>query len=61
MMREQGSSGYPSMYEDVVRRRKTEVDFMLGPYLAAAETLGIEAPALRTAYQIIKTIDRFLE
>jgi len=61
MMREQGSSGYPSMYEDVMRRRKTEVDFMLGPYFAAAQTLGIEAPTLRTAYQIIKTIDRFLE
>lgn len=61
MMRERASSAYPSMYEDVMRRRKTEVDFMLGPYLAAAAKLGIEAPTLRTAYQIIKTIDRFLD
>lgn len=61
VMREQARKGHPSMYNDVLRRRKTEVDFMLGPYLAAAKALGIEVPTLRTAYQIIKTIDRFLE
>ncbi|KDE96997.1 ketopantoate reductase [Mycolicibacterium aromaticivorans JS19b1 = JCM 16368] len=59
-MREQGNSGHPSMYEDVLRRRKTEVDFMLKPYLAAAEELALDVPTLRVAYQIIKTIDRFL-
>lgn len=61
MLCEQGRTGHPSMYEDVLRRRKTEVDFMLAPYLAAAEERGIEVPVLRTAYQIIKTIDGFLE
>lgn len=59
-MREQVSSGHPSMYEDVLRRRRTEVDFMLAPYLAAADRLAVEVPTLRVAYQIIKTIDRFL-
>jgi 2-dehydropantoate 2-reductase len=59
-MRQQGTSGHPSMYEDVLRRRKTEVDFMLAPYLAAAEELAVDVPTLRVAYQIIKTIDRFL-
>ncbi len=61
-MRTQGMSGHPpSMYEDVfLRGRKTEVDFMLAPYLAAAEELAIDVPTLRVAYQIIKTIDRFL-
>ncbi len=48
------------MYEDVLRRRKTEVDFMLAPYLAAAQELGMDTPTLRVAYQIIKTVDRFL-
>jgi 2-dehydropantoate 2-reductase len=59
-MREKGSTGHPSMYEDVLRRRKTEVDFMLGPYVAAAEELGMDVPTLRVAYQIIKTVDGFL-
>ncbi len=60
VMREKGNSGHPSMYEDVLRRRKTEVDFMLAPYLAAAQELGMDVPTLRVAYQIIKTVDRFL-
>lgn len=61
VMREQGRTGHPSMYEDVLRRRKTEIDYMLAPYLTVADDLGIEVPTLRTAYQIIKTIDSFLE
>lgn len=61
VLREQGRTGHPSMYEDVLRRRKTEVDFMLAPYLTVANERGIDVPTLRTAYQIIKTIDRFLE
>ncbi|ORA58815.1 ketopantoate reductase [Mycolicibacterium elephantis] len=60
VMREKGNLGHPSMYEDVLRRRKTEVDFMLAPYLAAAQELGMDVPTLRVAYQIIKTVDRFL-
>ncbi|MGQ0482386.1 MAG: ketopantoate reductase family protein [Pseudonocardia sp.] len=67
MMREQGrqlarySVGRPSMYEDVVRRRRTEVDYMLPPYLEAAKQYGIDVPTLRTAYLIVKTIDELLE
>ena len=60
VMREKGNTGHPSMYEDVLRRRKTEVDFMLGPYVAAAEELAMDVPTLRVAYQIIKTVDGFL-
>lgn len=60
-MQERGSSGHPSMYEDVLRRRKTEVDFMLAPFLEAADKLAIEVPTLRVAYNIIKTVDRFLD
>lgn len=52
--------GRPSMYEDLLRRHKTEVDFMFPPYIQAAKELGIDVPTLRTAYLIIKTIDHFL-
>lgn len=67
MMMEQGRMlakhkvGRPSMYEDVVRRRRTEVDYLLPPYIEAAKQNGIDVPALRTAYLIIKTIDQFLD
>jgi len=52
--------GRPSMYEDLLRRQKTEVDYMFPPYIAAAEELGLDVPTLRTAFLIIKTIDHFL-
>ncbi|GAA5120112.1 2-dehydropantoate 2-reductase [Haloechinothrix salitolerans] len=57
---EQEVAGHPSMYEDVVRGRKTEIDFMITPYLTAADAAGLEVPTLRTAYRIIKTLDTFL-
>jgi 2-dehydropantoate 2-reductase len=59
-LREGNNTGYPSMYEDVLRRRKTEIDYMLGPYLHAADEFGVEVPTLRVAYNIVKTVDRFL-
>lgn len=67
MMMEQGrllstnKVGRPSMYEDLIRRRRTEVDFMLPPYIEAAKQTGIDVPVLRTAYMIIKTVDNFLD
>jgi 2-dehydropantoate 2-reductase len=60
-LRERGTRGRPSMYEDVMRGRRTEVDEMLGPYVAAARELGVDVPTLRTAYHIIKTLDHFLD
>lgn len=50
-----------SMHEDVLRGRKTEVDFILGPFVEEAERLGVTAPTLRTAYRIIKTLDHYLK
>ncbi|HEX4395655.1 MAG TPA: 2-dehydropantoate 2-reductase [Mycobacterium sp.] len=60
-LRERGMTGRPSMYGDVLRGRKTEVESMLGAYVGAAHELDIEIPTLLTAYRIIKTLDHFLD
>ncbi|MGH7963734.1 MAG: ketopantoate reductase family protein [Candidatus Binatia bacterium] len=48
------------MHDDVLRRRKTEVDFILKPFLDKAEMLGIDIPTVKAAYRTIKTQDQYL-
>lgn len=59
-LREQGMRARTSMHEDVLRRRKTEVDFILKPFLEKAEAFGIDIPTVRAAYRTIKTQDHYL-
>jgi 2-dehydropantoate 2-reductase len=56
-LKEQGYTGRTSMHEDVLRKRKTEVDFIFKPILEKAQALGIQIPTVLTAYRIIKTLD----
>lgn len=46
----------PSMLQDVLAKRTTEVDFIDGAVVREAEKLGMEATATRTLYQLIKVI-----
>jgi len=55
-----GSRATTSMHEDVLRGRKTEVDYILAPFLREAERLGLEVPTLRAAYRVIKVLDHYL-
>ncbi|MGH8009234.1 MAG: ketopantoate reductase family protein, partial [Candidatus Binatia bacterium] len=59
-LREQGMRARTSMHDDVLRRRKTEVDFILKPFLEKAEMLGIAIPTVKAAYRTIKTQDQYL-
>ena len=52
-----GVIGRPSLHEDIVNGRATEVEDSLGTYLAAAEELGIAVPTARGAYRVIKTLE----
>jgi 2-dehydropantoate 2-reductase len=52
-----GMLGRPSLHEDVVRGRPTEVDDSLGAYLDAADRYGISTPTARGAYRVIKTLE----
>lgn len=59
-MKEQGARSTTSMHEDILRRRKTEVDFIIKPFLDKAEELSKDIPTVHAAYRIIKTIDTYL-
>ena len=52
-----GVLGRPSLHEDVVHGRPTEVDDSLGTYLDAADRRGITVPTARGAYRVIKTLE----
>ena len=56
-MVENGVLGRPSLHEDIVRGKPTEVDDSLGAYLAAADQHGIAVPTARGAYRVIKTLE----
>jgi 2-dehydropantoate 2-reductase len=53
-MAEQGVRSRPSMHEDLVRHRRTEVDESIGEFVRAAARLGVAAPALLAAYRIVR-------
>ncbi len=59
-MLEIGAVGRPSLHVDLMRGRPTEVEFVLGPFLAEAERLGLEIPTARAAYRIIRTLEQLL-
>jgi 2-dehydropantoate 2-reductase len=56
-MVERGVLGRPSLHEDIVRGRPTEVDDSLGRFLGEADRLGVEVPTARGAYRVIKTLE----
>ena len=49
-----GSRHYPSMLEDVLAHRPTEVDFITGALVHEAERAGVEAPLLTAVYRLVK-------
>jgi 2-dehydropantoate 2-reductase len=52
-----GVGGRPSLHEDLLRHRPTEVDDCIGEYLRAADRLGISTPTLRGAHRVISTLE----
>jgi 2-dehydropantoate 2-reductase len=53
-MADHGVRGRPSMHDDLLRGRRTEVDESIGEFVRAAERLGIAASALLGAYRIVR-------
>ncbi|OBI92897.1 ketopantoate reductase family protein [Mycobacterium asiaticum] len=53
-MAERGVRGRPSMHDDLLRHRHTEVEESLGEFVSAAARLGVAAPALTAAYRIVR-------
>jgi 2-dehydropantoate 2-reductase len=59
-MKAQGARARTSMHEDVLRRRKTEVEDILRPFIDKAAAYGLEAPTVTAVYRIIRTLDHYL-
>ncbi|MGH7802927.1 MAG: ketopantoate reductase family protein [Candidatus Binatia bacterium] len=56
----EGRRARTSMHEDVLRRRKTEVDFILRPFVEKARELGLAVPTIAGVYRVAKTIDALI-
>ena len=52
-----GIIGRPSLHEDILRGRPTEVEDGLGTYLEAADRHHVAVPTARGAYRVIKTLE----
>ena len=48
------------MHDDVVRGKKTEVDYIVKPFVDKGRELGIPVPTVTAAYRIIKVLDHYL-
>ena len=59
-MKKQGYVGRTSMHEDVVRGKKTEVDYIVKPFVDKGRELGIPVPTVTAAYRVIKVLDHYL-
>ncbi len=59
-MKAQGTRARTSMHEDVLRRRKTEVEEILKPFLEKGASLGLPLPTVTAVYRIIRTLDYYL-
>jgi 2-dehydropantoate 2-reductase len=60
-MRAQGFVGRPSLHEDLLRGRATEVDFSLGAFLAESAEHDLDLPTVRAAYRVIKSLEFWLQ
>ena len=57
-MRERGVIGRPSLHDDLLRGKETEVDYCLGAFLGEAEKRGVAVPTARATYRIVKTLEQ---
>lgn len=50
-------AGYPSLYQDVMKGRKTEVDYLNGLVVRKGAEIGVAAPWSRAAVTVIKGVE----
>lgn len=52
-----GMKGRPSLHDDLLRGRPTEVDESVAVFVAAADRLGVPVPTVRAALRVIRTLE----
>jgi 2-dehydropantoate 2-reductase len=60
-MRRRGFIGRPSLHDDLLRGKRTELDFCVGAFLAEADHHGVHVPTVRAAYRVVKSLEFWLE
>ena len=50
-------AGYPSLYQDVMKGRKTEIDYLNGLVVRKAKEIGVAAPWSEAAVTVIKGVE----
>ncbi len=60
-LEERNYKGTTSMHDDVLKGRKTEVDFIIKPFIDKAAELGLPVPTITACYRIIKVLDNYLK
>ncbi|MBL4622933.1 MAG: ketopantoate reductase family protein [Immundisolibacteraceae bacterium] len=55
-----GYQSRTSMHDDILNGKKTEVDYILKPFIDKAAELGLEVPTVAACYRIIKVLDNYL-
>ncbi|MEW6471020.1 MAG: ketopantoate reductase family protein [Actinomycetota bacterium] len=51
----------PSMFVDLTRRRKTEVDVMLGPFVDEARRRRLDVPVLLGTYRVLRSLNTLFD
>jgi 2-dehydropantoate 2-reductase len=59
-MADNGVRGRPSMHDDLLRGKPTEVDVTIGEFIRAGARLGVEVPAVNAAYRIVTAYERLM-
>ena len=60
-MLDAGMSARTSMHVDVLAGKKTEIDYILKPFIEKAAEFNIEVPTIKACYRIIKVLDHYLK
>ena len=56
----QGLFGRPSLHDDLLQGRPTEVDYSIGTWLQEAKVRGITTPTVQSVYRIIKSLEYWM-
>ena len=56
----QGLFGRPSLHDDLLQGRPTEVDYSIGTWLREANVRGLNTPTVQSVYRIIKSLEYWL-
>jgi 2-dehydropantoate 2-reductase len=61
MMLGAGLRARTSMHVDILAGKKTEIDYILKPFIEKGAALGVEVPTVKACYRIIKVLDHHLK